>query len=109
MKTVHLLLVATLVPALAMGAGTSLFQFQMSGPFGQSGSHVSMKFEEIDRTSETSIVEMTVPPISDLTVWFQNAGLCAMAKARGQSSYRVKRVKNDPLILEVTFPERTRS
>jgi hypothetical protein len=109
MKAAHFLFVVALVPVLAMGAGTALFQFQMSGPFGQSGSHVSLKFEEIDRTSETSVVELTVPPISELTVWFQNAGLCALAKARNQSSYRVKRVQNEPLIIEVTFLERTRS
>jgi hypothetical protein len=110
MKTILRIFVVALAPALAMGAIPSLFEFSMSGPFGMDGSHFSLKFQEINRTPQTSVVEVTAPArISDLTIWFQNAGLCALAKARGQSSYRVARVKNEPLILEVTFPERRES
>jgi hypothetical protein len=110
MKTILRMFVVALAPALAMGASPSLFEFSMSGPFGMDGSHYSLKFQEINRTPQTSVVEVTAPArISDLTIWFQNAGLCALAKARGQSSYRVVRVKNEPRILEVTFPEERRT
>ena len=106
MKTTQLTSLVALVPILALAADAPFYTFQMSGSLGPGGSEVSMRFEEIDRTEESSFVEVSgTNRSSDLSTGFLLNGMCGLAKARNQRYFQARGVQSEPLTFEVTFPQ----
>ena len=106
MKTTHLFAAMAMIPVLAIAADTAFFRFDMSGPLGKGGTQVSMKFEEIDRSDTSSVVEVSgASPASDLSTGFLLNGMCGLAKARGQRYFQAKQIDSTPLTFEVAFPK----
>jgi hypothetical protein len=106
MRTIHIALLAALVPVVAMAAGASLNRSYMGGTLGPGGVEVNLTFEEVDRLESTSIVRVFTDSAGpDVISAFLLNGICGVAKARGEKYFRAKHLSNEPLTYEVSFPK----
>lgn len=106
MKRLTLLLVAATLPFLAPSAESALYRTTIAAVSGRPLMPVSITVEEVDRTDTSSIIEVTSS--ADVTEALSSsvlAGLCGLARNRGERYIQARQISLSPLTLEVTFPK----
>jgi hypothetical protein len=107
-KPTHLALVMALIPTVLLSAGDPMFRTSMSWVPDSDGQQLKLAFEEVDRTDDSSIVEVSgaakqTPSQMDRSSGFILRGMCGLAKARKQRFFQAKQIDKDPLTYEVRF------
>lgn len=106
MKRSTLLLAAAMFPLAALTAESVLFRTTITTVAGRPLVPVSISVEEVDRTATYSVVEMSSSSdAADALPSSTLAGLCALARHRGERYIQAKQILRFPLTLEVTFPK----
>ncbi len=106
MKRLTLLLAMAVFPLAAVTAESALFRTTITTVTGRPLMPVSIRVEEVDRTATSSVIEVTSS--ADLAGALSSsalAGLCGLARHRGERYIQAKQVSPSPLTLEVTFPK----
>ena len=95
-----------LLPTLAAAADDSLFSTKFSMAFGRPLTMTTVTVEEVDRTDESSIIEVSAGSTdADLLSSAALAGLCGLARHRGERYIQARQLSTSPLTLEVNFPK----
>jgi hypothetical protein len=73
----------------------------------ENGKQLDMTFEEIKRSPEASLVEVTYPAAGTAapSSMFILKGMCSIAESRGKQYFRAVQLSKKPLRYGVTFPE----
>jgi hypothetical protein len=106
MKRLTLLLLAATLPFLAASAESVLYRTTITTVSGRPLMPVSIIVQEVDRTASSSVIEVTSS--ADVTEALSSsvlAGLCGLARNRGERYIQARQVSRSPLTLEVTFPK----
>jgi hypothetical protein len=94
-----------LTAATAVSAAPPLYRLQVAEPKGESAKPLNMVYQEISRTDEVSLVEVTyVSGASVPSSMFILRGDCGVAKARGKRYFKTVQVSKDPTRFELRFP-----
>lgn len=107
-KPTRVVLVMALMPTLVLSAGDALFRTTMSWVPDSDGQQLKLAFEEVDRTSDISVVEVSgaakqTSSQMDRSAGFILRGMCGLAKARKQRFFQAKEIDKDPLTYEIRF------
>lgn len=106
MKRPTLLLTTAMFPLAALTAESAHFRTMITTVAGRPLVPVSISVEEVDRTATSSVVEISSSvDAADALPSSALAGLCALARHRGERYIQAKQILQSPLTLEVTFPK----
>ncbi len=103
-KSITVVLVLSCSVCLAQTT-PELFQLSVKDVPVENGKTLEMKFEEIERNTEFSTVEITfVSGGSVSSSMFVVRGMCGVAKARGAQYFRANKLSKHPWRYRMTFP-----
>lgn len=97
--------VIALVPLIVVAADSPLIRLRLVGGFGPNGDQSLLQIEEVTRTDNSSIVEVTGPPPGSDFAFIVRLGFCKLAEARGKSSLQATQISNEPMRFEVKFTD----
>ena len=109
MRTVlpSLVVVATLVAACSSVPPTPLVHLKVAGTPVENGKSLEMRFDELERRADSSIVEVTfVSGGSVSSSMFQMRGMCEVLFARDERYVVPQRIRGEPNRYRLLFPAR---
>jgi hypothetical protein len=105
MKLIRCALACILGATVALAAETSLFSLRMGSRSENHATDYSVTFNEISRTTATSLIEMVyTPPRLSPDLGEVTTGMCLLLKSRAAQIVQVAVVSTDPIRFEASFP-----
>jgi hypothetical protein len=96
---------ALLIACPTLATSAELVRLSVKDGPAENGKKLEMEFNEIERTAEASVVEVSmVSGGSVASSMFTMRGMCAITRARGAKYFSTERIATNPTRYKVVFP-----